>query len=324
MYCTESGAADIRGNRPAKKKLIVVFGNMTSRNETRRDRSRSRDRKNEVSAVDDKPRRRKQRIGWGDPNDITIIDGVGGIDQQQLFQQQQVLALQQQMGNRKNREIYCGNLSAGQVTMTNLREHFNQMFNLLPEFNQKYDFLRTTGAGCVQDVKISTCGTYSFVTFFTEEIAVTALEMDKHDFFGRSMRVGRPTGVVVTTPPPAMDITPLRNQGFLPLRSGMMSGGSSEKKQRELYVGNLHPSVMNPEMIRELFEPACRLIPTDGGMNRPPIISVEIGPDNRFAFVEFMNEELASIALLVFNQVELLDKRISVMRPQGYVLPRPL
>lgn len=299
---------------------------MTEQRETRRSRSRSRDRKDGALNEDEKPRRRKRRIGWGDPNDITIVGGVGDIDHQQMMQQQQVLALQQQMGNKKLREIYCGNLAAGQVTMTNLREHFNQMFYLLPEFTQKYDYLRTTGAGCVQDVKISTCGTYSFVTFFTEEIAVTALEMDKHEFFGRSMRIGRPTGVVMAVPPPPpMDITSLRNQGLLPTKTaaGIANASAADKKQRELYVGNLHPSVMTPEMIKELFEPACRLLPSFPKDSFPsPVISVEIGGDGRFAFVEFVNEELASSALLVFNQVDLLEKRMSVMRPQGYVLPR--
>ena len=298
---------------------------MTAQPETNRSRSRSRGR-SEAPAAEEKPRRRKQRIGWGDPNDVTIMDGAGGIDQQLILQQQQVLALQQQMGNKKCREIYCGNLATGQVTMTNLREHFNQMFYLLPEFNQKYDFLRTTGAGCVQDVKISTCGTYAFVTFFTEEIAVTTLEMDKHEFFGRSMRIGRPTGLLTSIPPPPIDITPLRNQGLLPVKTaaGIANANAADKKQRELYVGNLEPPAMSPEMIRELFEPACRLLPAFPRTANSPIISIEIGTENRFAFIEFVNEELASTALLVFNQVELLGKRISVMRPQGYVMPRML
>jgi len=254
-----------------------------------------------------------------------VLPGADSAEQQLLIQQQQVLALQQQMGNKKAREVYCGNLAAGQVTMASLREHFNQMFYALPEFNQKYEFLKSTGAGCIQDLKLATDGTYSFIQFFTEEIAVTALEFDKHEYMGRALRIGRPTGVVLTTPPPPpMDVTPLRSLGYLPSRSaGMSAADQAQKKQREVYVGNLHPGVMTGELIRELFEPACRLVPDFLETERTPspIASVEFGQDGRFAFIEFVNDALASAALLIFNQVELLGKRMSVMRPQGYIPP---
>lgn len=209
-----------------------------------------------------------------------------------------------------------------------LREHFNQMFFLLPEFNAKYEFLRSTGAGSVQDVKMSTCGTYAFVQFYTDEIAVTALEFDKHEFLGRQMRVGRPTGVVLTTPPPPpMDVTPLRNAGYLPLKAGVVTTpGAADKKQRELYIGNLHPGVMSPDLLRELFEPAIRLLPDYAKLDHEkvpsPVLGVEFGGDGRFAFIEFVSEGLATAGLLIFNQVELLGKRMSVMRPQGYVAPK--
>lgn len=270
--------------------------------------------------------RRKRRVGWGDPNDVVVV--ADGTDRHFMMQQQQLLALQQQMGNKKAREIYCGNLSAGQVSMASLREHFNQMFYLLPEFNQKYEYLKSTGAGCVQDIKISTDGTYSFVQFFTEEIAVTALEFDKHEFMGRAMRVGRPTGVQLTSaPPPPMDVSPLRALGILPLKAlgASASAEAIAKKQRELYVGNMHPGTMNPECIRELFEPACSLLPEYKELDQEkypsPVHAIDFGGDGRFAFVEFASDAIASIAMIVFNQVELLGKRISVMRPQGYMAP---
>lgn len=274
------------------------------------------------AANENQPMRRKRRVGWGDPNDRVLPDSaVAGLGQAQL----QLLALQQQGGNKKAREIYCGNLASGHVTPMVLRDHFNQLFYLLPEFNAKYEFLKTTGAGVVQDLKLSSCGTYAFVQFFTEELAVTALEFDKHEFFGRQVRIGRPTGVMLTTPPPPpMDVTALRNSGRLPLKSGVVTvPGGADKKQRELYVGNLHPGAMDPDLIRELFEPACRILPMYAKLDQEkvpsPILSVEIGPDGRFAFIEFVSESLASATLAIFNQVDLLGKRMSVMRPQGYV-----
>jgi hypothetical protein len=292
------------------------------RDSRRRSRSRSHDRKPVDHPAEDKPRRRKRRVGWGDPNDRVLPDSsMAGLGQAQL----QLLALQQQGGNKKAREIYCGNLAAGHVTPMTLRDHFNQLFYLLPEFNAKYEYLRTTGAGVVQDLKLSGDGTYAFIQFLSEEIAVTALEFDKHEFFGRQLRIGRPTGVMLTTPPPPpMDVTPLRNMGKLPMKSGVvLVPGGADKKQRELYVGNLHPSVMNPDLIRELFEPACRLLPMYAKLDQDkvpsPILSVDFGGEGRFAFIEFVSEALATAALAVFNQVELLGKKMSVMRPQGYV-----
>lgn len=294
---------------------------MTEYRQSRRSRSRSRDRKPVADPSEDKPRRRKRRVGWGDPNDRVLPESaMGGLGQHQL----QLLALQQQGGNKKAREIYCGNLSSGQVTPATLRDHFNQMFYMLPEFNAKYEFLRVTGAGVVQDLKMSSCGTYAFMQFFTEEIAVTVLEFDKHEFCGRQLRIGRPTGVVLTTPPPPpMDVTPLRNVGRLPIKSGVaIVSGGADKKQRELYIGNLHPGAMSPELVRELFEPACRLLPMYVRLDQEkvpsPILSVDFGGDGRFAFVEFVSEPLATAALTIFNQVELLGRKISVMRPQGF------
>jgi RNA recognition motif-containing protein len=289
-----------------------------------RERSRSRDREDRSRHQnEDKPKRRKRRVGWGDPTDV-VLHGADSTEQKLILQQQQVLALQQQMGNKKAREVYCGNLAAGQVTMASLREHFNQMFYALPEFNQKYEFLKSTGAGCIQDLKLATDGTYSFIQFFTEEIAVTALEFDKHEFLGRALRIGRPTGVVLTTPPPPpMDVSSLRALGYLPAKLSSSTADQAVKKQREVYVGNLHPGVMTHDLIQELFEPACKLLPdfTESDRTPSPIASIEFGNDGRFAFVEFINESIASAALLIFNQVELLGKRMSVMRPQGYIPP---
>ena len=261
-------------------------------------------------------------MGWGDPNDRVLPDAtVAGLGQAQL----QLIALQQQGGNKKAREIYCGNLASGHVTPMVVRDHFNQLFYMLPEFNAKYEFLRTTGAGVIQDLKLSGDGTYAFLTFFTEELAVTALELDKHEFFGRQLRIGRPTGVMLTTPPPPpMDLTALRNAGKLPLKSGVvMVAGGADRKQRELYLGNLHSAVMNPDLIRELLEPACRLLPMFAKLDHDkipsPILSVDFGGEGRFAFIEFVSEAIATAALAIFNQIELLGKRMSVMRPQGYV-----
>jgi hypothetical protein len=281
-----------------------------------RERSRSRGRDN-----DDKPRRRKRRVGWDDPKD-RVDDAVAEHDQYLLAQQQQLLALQQQMGNKKARELYVGNLASGQVSPMNMREHFDQLFMQIPEYVQKYESLR--GSGPIREIKLSSCGMYAFLEFWTEEITITAIEMDKHEFFGRSMRIGRPSGFVYTNPnpPPPMDVTLLRQRGLIPaMIAGMVSG---DKKERQVYLGNLPPGVLTTDLIRELFEPACRLLPDFAPLADSvpsPVLSVDFGAEGRFAFVEFVNDRIATCSLNIFNNVEVFGKKLSVMRPQGYIGP---
>lgn len=107
------------------------------RESRRRSRSRSRDRKAPAAPIDERPRRRKRLVGWNDPSDRVIADSAASSFEQQQIQ---LLALQQQMGNKKAREIYCGNLASGQVSGMTLREHFNQMFSFCPNSTRSTNF----------------------------------------------------------------------------------------------------------------------------------------------------------------------------------------
>ncbi|KAF4715940.1 hypothetical protein FOZ63_003193, partial [Perkinsus olseni] len=162
-------------------------------------------------------------------------------------------------------------------------------------------------------------GMYAFVEFASEEIAVTCLELDKAEFLGRPVKIGRPTGLVLPGPaPPPMDVSVLRNQGFLPTKA-MPSNPSQNRKQRELYVGNLAIGVVTPQVLHELFEPACKVLPDYDPALGPPVLQADIRGDGRFAFVEFQNDRLATAALSIFNGMEVLGRRLIVSRPQGFV-----
>lgn len=296
-----------------------------------RDRSRDRDalkhnntrQETSYSLIDDRvstasasnsvapARRRVRPCGWD--NLDAIVDTPAPDSQQQLLlaQHQQLLMLQQQQaGNKKAREIYVGNLPVGHSSVSALKDHFNQIFSSLPEYNDKYQSMKQFGA--VRDVKLSACGMFGFIEFWTEELAVTALELDKHDFFGRPMKVGRPTGFTLShTPPPPLDLSALKRHA--PSRSN-----APEKKSRELYVGNLPVGAISADLLRELFEPACLVLPDYQPHLGPPVIHVELQGEGRFAFVEFQNEGICNAALQIFNGMDVLGRRITVGRPQGY------
>ncbi|KAF4663122.1 hypothetical protein FOZ61_001925 [Perkinsus olseni] len=240
----------------------------------------------------------------------------GSIDPQQLLLQQAMLP-GGAGANKKAKELYVGNLAQGQATQANIRAFFNNALSALPEYQQKYAALLPTGA--VREVRMSAEGMYAFVEFASEEIAVTCLELDKAEFLGRPVKIGRPTGLVLPgPPPPPMDVSVLRNQGFLPTKA-MPSNPSQNRKQRELYVGNLAIGVVTPQVLHELFEPACKVLPDYDPALGPPVLQADIRGDGRFAFVEFQNDRLATAALSIFNGMEVLGRRLIVSRPQGFV-----
>ncbi|KAK9824055.1 hypothetical protein WJX72_007388 [[Myrmecia] bisecta] len=97
------------------------------------------------------------------------------------------------------------------------------------------------------------------------------------------------------------------------------AGLLSNKKQREVYVGNLTIGVVNDLMLRELFNGALSHLVPDPVAN-PPVVSAQLDPSGRFGFVEVRTEELASAAMQL-DKVELCGRHINVGRPKGYIEP---
>eukprot|EP00879_Flechtneria_rotunda_P017065 GHRR01017872.1.p1 GENE.GHRR01017872.1~~GHRR01017872.1.p1 ORF type:complete len:362 (+),score=139.44 GHRR01017872.1:443-1528(+) len=92
---------------------------------------------------------------------------------------------------RKSREIYIGNLAIGTVTMEMLSELFNAaLAGMAPD--------PVTNPPVV-NVKMDTTGRFAFVEFRTEELATTAMTLDKTELCGRQMNIGRPKGYVPGT-----------------------------------------------------------------------------------------------------------------------------
>lgn len=209
------------------------------------------------------------------------------------------------------REIYLGNMNPSHSSSITIKQFFSDIFNLLPEYKGKYGILSPYGP--IRDVKVTAeNATFSFVEFWTEELAATALLMDKVEFYGRLLKVGRPVGYDLSqlVIPPPMDVSVLRAQGILPPEIGL---SAETRRARQVYVGNLSEK-FTVQIIRDLFEPACRKLPEFNPILSSAVVNVEM--HDRFAFVELQNEAMAASVLGLFNNVEVLGRRIFVGKAQ--------
>lgn len=106
------------------------------------------------------------------------------------------------------------------------------------------------------------------------------------------------------------------------LQQQALTGGNlslSNKKQREIYVGNLTIGVVVDTMLRDLFNGALAHLVPDPVAN-PPVINAALDPSGRFGFVECRTEELATAGMQL-DKVDLCGRHVNVGRPKGYVEP---
>ena len=219
---------------------------------------------------------------------------------------------------RKQCEIYVGNLTQGVVTAPMLRDLFGSLVSALPAFDP-------SKGPAVTNIQMCSNGCYAFVEFREESLASTALKFHGLEVAGRRIKIGRPTGYVVppTGDVPGLDVPAdvLRELGV----SGQPStyqpapgpGGTQAKKQRELYVGNLAQGLVTVEMLRELFTEPLRA--ALGGAADDPVLHIELEASGKFGFVEFRDEHTATLALGLFNNMDLCGRPLRVGRPQGYI-----
>jgi len=239
-----------------------------------------------------------------------------------------------QVAGRKQRELYVGNLTPGVCTPDLVKQFFTQILTTCDGYSP------TMGPPCAC-VQLSGEGKFAFVEFTSEMMAVTALQLDKVELAGRALNVGRPAGFI--PPPPGMPLpTPLKIppgaapglpggsavMGAMPSESlaalAQLPGavvGQANKKQRELYVGNLPVGMVTPSALRDLFSQPLKTMPNFSEAAGQPVLNVDIAPDGKFAFVEFRDEEITQIALTLFDKMELCGRTLNVGRPRGYVEP---
>lgn len=95
-----------------------------------------------------------------------------------------------------------------------------------------------------------------------------------------------------------------------------------DRKQREIYIGNLAVGITTKELLREFFDQVFAHQVPDPAAN-PPVVNVNMDTGGRFAFVEFQNREMATKALEMDKVVDLCGRVMNIGRPKGYVEPGP-
>lgn len=246
----------------------------------------------------------------------------------QFLHQQAMQSRFMNAGTKKQRELYVGNLPIGQVTPESIKDAFAALMRKIPEYQQKYGLMEP-----VRDVQISSSGTFAFVEFSSEEMCSTAMLFDKMEMKGRAINCGRPQGYAdpVGGPPDPMDIQPLIRAGLLPSDekkketvelAAAQTASILDRKQRELYVGNLPIGMVTQDVLMELFAPACKYLPQFIEEKGDPVVNVTLNADGRYAFVEMQSDKLASAALSIYDKMELFGRPMNVGRPSGYTKPR--
>mmetsp|Transcript_32679 Transcript_32679/g.84713 ORF Transcript_32679/g.84713 Transcript_32679/m.84713 type:complete len:441 (+) Transcript_32679:31-1353(+) len=293
-----------------------------SKSRDRKKKSDSRDRSREArkkSRSESPPRRKVRKSLWDAAPDAGGMMGAGGIQGSGGIFGIGVPA--PPGGSKKAREIFVGNLLQGQVNDPILRQFFKELFSKVPAYASKYPHL--LDAGPIVEVQMSSDGKFAFCEFATEELAMTALEFDRIELFGRPIKCGRSNNYVPSgqTPMP-LDVGHLRQMGFIHTmpRDLTVATTGETKKQRELFVGQL-PLGINAQQIRELFEQACMHLPDFRSDLGAPVLNVDLHTSGTYAFVEFQSHGLATSAKGLFHNMEVMGKRLTVDRPTGYVPP---
>lgn len=97
---------------------------------------------------------------------------------------------------------------------------------------------------------------------------------------------------------------------------------AASKTQREVYIGNLAGGVVTEDALRQLFNSTmAAAFPAQMVAGLDAVVNVSMHSEGRYAFVELRSPEMATAALQLSGQVQLLGQPISVGRPSGYVDP---
>lgn len=90
----------------------------------------------------------------------------------------------------------------------------------------------------------------------------------------------------------------------------------------QIYVGNLVQGLVTEDALKQLFNSTMKAaFPEQTVPGIEAVVSVSMHSEGRYAFVELRTPDMASAALQLSGQVQLLGQSISVGRPSGYVDP---
>ncbi|CAK0892591.1 unnamed protein product [Prorocentrum cordatum] len=165
-------------------------------------------------------------------------------------------------------------------------------------------------------------GAFAFVEFQDEMLASTAMLFSGFELCGRSAGMGRPQGYL--PPPngeaPALDVTPLRQRGLLPVApsNSMCGKNQREGKLRELYFGNLVRGKTSPDVILKLIDPVAKRLAEWREQEGHAVTNVNVGPEGTYAFVQFQSIQLATKIMQIFDGQEVFGRVLRVRRTNTF------
>lgn len=97
--------------------------------------------------------------------------------------------------------------------------------------------------------------------------------------------------------------------------------GGGNKKNKEIYVGNLLVGVVTADTLKQLFDSSLSIaFPNKENPLVKPVVHVQMASDMKYAFIQLQTEEMASAAIQL-NGMELCGRHMTIARPSGWVDP---
>jgi len=225
---------------------------------------------------------------------------------------------------KKQRTLYIGNMPPGMASEQMVTGLFTQAVTSCEGFDASL-------GPPIMGVQLCGGGTYCLVEFRDLQLCETALQFNGMELAGRQLKINHPTGHRCPDPPTAPLRAPIAllqkyrvavsRTGDLPMPTLLTeSDRRADRKQRELFVGNLAMGVVTSQMLEMLFSEPLRTIPGNDANPVPPVVEAKVDNSGKFGFVEFRDEPTCEVALHLFNGMPLCGRPMHVARPAGAVL----
>lgn len=299
---------------------------------------------------DDRDERRPRRSGFADgpPPGVSVMPGQPGMPQPGMLmpgygapmvpnRPNMPVPLSSGINPKKQRELYIGNVPTGAVTEPMIKELFSQILQQCEGFDGSTGApvlnVQLRGGGAAAGGGTGT--TFAFVEFRDETLSATIATFNGMELYGRNLKISHPNGYVA----PDVPVKTLGIPEDIMKRFGLGSYEAmrrqdkppqelADRKARELYVGNLTIGMVTSAMLIELFTYPLQKLPLgdDGAGVACPVVEAKVDQSGKFAFVLFADDQIATMALAIFNKMELCGRPLCVDRPAGYTtdMSRPL
>lgn len=247
------------------------------------------------------------------------------------------MPVQRGINPKKQRELYIGNVPTGSVSEPMLKELFGQILHQCGGFDPTPGpavlNVQLRGGGAAAGGGTGT--TFAFVEFRDETCSATISNFNGMELYGRNLKISHPNGYVAPdTPHPTFTVPEEIMKRFglgsyeAMRRQDRPPQELADRKARELYVGNLTIGAVTSAMLIELFTYPLQKLPLgeDGAGINCPVVEAKVDQSGKFAFVLFADDQIATMALAIFNKMELCGRPLCVDRPAGYTseMSRPL